>query len=51
MSSAYRDAETGKSVNIRHYLSMARPQSVGLVRTDNLQLSYRIRNFVTQTRR
>ena len=47
----YRDAQTGKSVNTQHYLSMARPQSVGLVRTDNLKLSYRIRNFVTQTRR
>ena len=47
----YRDAQTGKSVNIQHYLSMARPQSVGLVRTDNLRLSYRVRNFVTQTRR
>lgn len=47
----YRDAQTGKSVNIQHYLSMARPQSVGLVRTDNLRFSYRIRNFVTQTRR
>lgn len=47
----YRDAQTGKSVNIQHYLSMARPQSVGLVRTDNLKLSYRVRNFVTQTRR
>lgn len=47
----YRDAQTGKSVNIQHYLSMARPQSVGLVRTDNLRFSYRVRNFVTQTRR
>ncbi|MFU9975382.1 toxin glutamine deamidase domain-containing protein [Fannyhessea vaginae] len=47
----YRDAQTGKSVNTQHYLSMARPQSVGLVRTNNLKLSYRIRNFVTQTRR
>lgn len=47
----YRDAQTGKSVNIQHYLSMARPQSVGLIRTDNLRLSYRVRNFVTQTRR
>lgn len=47
----YRDAQTGKNVNLQHYLSMARPQSVGLVRTDNLKLSYRIRNFVTQTRR
>lgn len=47
----YRDAQTGKNVNIQHYLSMARPQSVGLVRTDNLRLSDRIRNFVTQTRR
>lgn len=47
----YSDAQTGKSVNIQHYLSMAKPQSVGLVRTDNLRLSYRVRNFVTQTRR
>ena len=51
MSSAYRNAQTGKSVNIQHYLSMGRPQSVGLIRTDNLKPSYRIRNFVTQTRR
>lgn len=47
----YRDAQTGEHVNIQHYLSMARPQSVGLVRTDNLRLSYRVREFVTQTRR
>lgn len=47
----YRDAQTGEHVNIQHYLSMARPQSVGLIRTDNLKLSYRVRNFVTQTRR
>ena len=51
MSSAYRDAVTGKSINIQHYISMARLQAVGLVRTDNLRLSYRVRNFVTQTRR
>lgn len=35
----YRYTQTGKNVNIQHYLSMVRPQSVGLISTDNLRLS------------
>lgn len=44
----YSDAQTGKVVNINKYMSAARPGSVNLIRTDNLKVSNRMREFVTQ---
>lgn len=47
----YMDAQTGRSVNIENYIHLARTSSVNLVRTDNLKISERARNFVTKKRR
>lgn len=44
----YYDAQTGKTVNINEYMGHAKPGSVNLVRTDNLRVSNRMREFVTQ---
>ena len=43
-----RDAQTGKAVNLERYLSYAKPGSVNLIRTDNLKISNRSKDFVTQ---
>lgn len=43
-----RDAQTGEVVNLNHYMSRATPGSVNLVRTDNLRISNRSKDFVTQ---
>lgn len=43
-----RDAQTGKAVNLKGYLSHAKPGSVNLIRTDNLRVSDRSREFVTR---
>lgn len=47
----YMDALTGKSVNISDYIHLAKTGSVNLVRTDNLRVSERAKNFVTKKRR
>ena len=44
----YCDAQTGKRVNVKKYMSNAKPGSVNLVRTDNLRVSERMREFVTR---
>lgn len=46
----YVDAQTNRHVNIKNYMAMAVPGSVNLVRTDNLQISERAKNFVTTRR-
>lgn len=46
----YVDAQTGKSVNIKEYLSGSSPSQTRLVRTDNLRISDRAKNFVTTKR-
>lgn len=46
----YIDAQTGTRVNIKEYMSMAKPSKTGLVRTDNLKPSNRMKNSVTQER-
>lgn len=46
----YFDAQTGKKVNIKEYMSNAQPTSVNIIRTDNLRFSNRAREFVTQSR-
>lgn len=47
----YVDAQTGKQVRISDYIHSAKTSSVNLVRTDNLRVSERAKNFVTQKRR
>lgn len=42
------DAQPGKYVSQKRYTGNMRPDSVGLVRTDNLRVSDRARNFVMQ---
>lgn len=43
------DAQLGQRVNMREYISDAQTWSVGMVRTDNLRLSSRVRNMVMPT--
>lgn len=46
----YRDAQTGRKVNISHYMDMARPSKTQIVRTDNLRISERAKKSVTTRR-
>lgn len=45
------DAQTGKSVSLSDYIGKASGSSVNLIRTDNLRISNRAREFVTKSRR
>ena len=42
------EAQTGKIKNIKQTMSSVRTESVNLVRTDNLRLSERAKNFVAK---
>lgn len=44
----YSEAQTGKVKDIRKTMQMVKTQSVNLVRTDNLKISDRAKNFVTR---
>lgn len=45
------EAQTGKAVSLKNYIKKARPGSVNLIRTDNLRVSERAKEFVTPERR
>lgn len=47
----YMEAQTGKVKNMAKTLTMVKTQSVNFVRTDNLRISARARDFVKQTRK
>lgn len=46
----YVDAQTGKPVNIKNYLSASKPSRTQLVRVDNLRVSERAKKSVTKAR-